>query len=77
VTYLGDITSVLSDADPRRKAEIYRELGIRLTYRPKERTIGAEARLDGSRWYEVGVRGSTQTITPRPLALTAELVLVP
>jgi site-specific DNA recombinase len=64
VDYLGDIAAVLTDADPRRKAEIYRELGIRLTYQPKERTVRAEAHLDGSRWHEVGVRGGIRTRVP-------------
>jgi site-specific DNA recombinase len=32
VTALGDILAVLSDADPADKAEIYGQLGLRLTY---------------------------------------------
>ncbi|MEV2238096.1 hypothetical protein [Micromonospora sp. NPDC049891] len=34
VETLGNITTVLRDADPTDKALIYRELGLRLTYRP-------------------------------------------
>ena len=40
---LGDVTSVLADADPKLKAEVYADLGIRLTYRPAEELVTVEA----------------------------------
>ncbi len=46
VTALLDILAVLRDADPADKAEIYSQLGLRLTYQPGRRIVRAEARLD-------------------------------
>ena len=46
VTALGDILAVLRDADPADKAEIYSQLGLRLTYQPGQRIVRAEAHLD-------------------------------
>jgi hypothetical protein len=46
VTALGDILAVLKDADPADKAEIYTQLGLRLTYQPGQRIVRAEAHLD-------------------------------
>jgi site-specific DNA recombinase len=43
VDTLHDVARVIHDADPRDKAEIYRELGLRLTYRPATETVLAEA----------------------------------
>jgi hypothetical protein len=43
VTELGDIQAVLADADPADKAEIYTQLGLRLTYQPGQRIVRAEA----------------------------------
>jgi hypothetical protein len=34
VASLGNLLTVLRDADPDDKAEVYRELGLRLTYQP-------------------------------------------
>jgi site-specific DNA recombinase len=39
ITTLGDIPAVLKDADPADKAEIYSQLGLRLTYRPGQRIV--------------------------------------
>ncbi len=36
---LGDMVSVLADADPARKAKIYATLGLRLTYHPAESRV--------------------------------------
>lgn len=59
VAQLGEITGVLREADPRDKAEIYAQLGIRMTYQVDERVVGVEARpLDGHVRVE-GVRGGT------------------
>jgi site-specific DNA recombinase len=46
VSALGDILAVLKDADPADKAEIYSQLGLRLTYQPGQRIVRAEAHLD-------------------------------
>ncbi|MDQ6853075.1 MAG: hypothetical protein M3046_05180 [Actinomycetota bacterium] len=40
---VGDVTEVLADADPKLKAEVYADLGIRLTYRPAENLVSVEA----------------------------------
>jgi hypothetical protein len=39
----GDIAAVLADADPADKVEIYRRLGLQLTYEPAHQQILAEA----------------------------------
>ncbi len=60
VTALGDILAVLRDADPADKAEIYTQLGLRLTYQPGRRIVRAEARLDQTpHWVFDSVRGGT------------------
>ena len=46
---LGDIVTVLRDADPADKAEVYRQLGLRLTYQPETQTVRAEADLSAQR----------------------------
>jgi hypothetical protein len=40
---LGDIVETLKEADPAIKADVYRDLGIKLTYHP-EGTVQATAR---------------------------------
>ena len=54
---LGDIVTTLSDADPADKAEVYRQLGLRLTYHPDTQTVHAEADLNAHRWGIDRVRG--------------------
>jgi site-specific DNA recombinase len=44
VTELGGIMEALKDADPADKAEIYRRIGLTLTYHPQEKRVAAEAR---------------------------------
>ena len=44
VLALKDIPKVLADADPKLKAKIYAELGIRIIYEPGSRVVVAEAR---------------------------------
>ena len=41
---LGGIMQALKDADPADKAEIYRRIGLTLTYHPQEKRVAAEAR---------------------------------
>lgn len=57
VQALGDIVTVLHDADPTDKAEVYRQLGLRLTYHPDTQTVRAEADLGAHRGVMVRVRG--------------------
>jgi hypothetical protein len=45
VRELGDIVSVLDEADPDDKAELYTQLGLRITYGPAENTARAEVIL--------------------------------
>jgi hypothetical protein len=41
VSSLSDLLAVLREADPADKAEIYTQLGLRLTYRPRDKIIQA------------------------------------
>ena len=41
---LGGLLAVLRDADPADKAEVYRQLGLRLTYDHQTHTVLAETR---------------------------------
>ncbi|WP_218896237.1 recombinase family protein [Micromonospora purpureochromogenes] len=59
VQALGDIVTVLRDADPADKAEVYRQLGLRLTYQPETQTVRAEADLSAHRGVMGRVRGGT------------------
>ncbi|MGC4864625.1 recombinase family protein [Micromonospora sp. DT53] len=56
---LGDIAAVLRDADPTDKAEVYRQLGLRLTYQPETQTVRAAVDLSAHRGVKVCVRGGT------------------
>ena len=40
---LGGLLAVLTDADADRKCELYRELGVSMTYQHPERIVLAEA----------------------------------
>jgi hypothetical protein len=50
VESLGDIVTALTAADPADKAEVYKQLGLRLTYHPESQTVSAQATLGGSPW---------------------------
>ncbi|MFD0884120.1 recombinase family protein, partial [Streptosporangium algeriense] len=39
---LGDLVQVMQEADPVDKAEIYAQIGLRLTYRPQKRLVEAQ-----------------------------------
>ena len=68
VNGLGNLLDVLAHAAPEDKAEVYRQLGLRLTYDPARRVIVAE--LDP--WARVGVG---EPVDPRcPSEAAAELV---
>jgi site-specific DNA recombinase len=57
--------TALADADPRDKAQVYRQLGLRLIFSPDTQTARAEIDLGARRWDLVRDRGSTQTNTQR------------
>jgi site-specific DNA recombinase len=61
VNALADLRAVLRDADPADKAEIYSQLGLRLTYQPAERTVrtGMNIVRAGQHWSFERVRGGT------------------
>jgi hypothetical protein len=48
VDTLGGLLTALRHADPADKADVYRELGVRLTYDHAERTVLAETRPTSS-----------------------------
>ena len=52
VTALSDLLTVLRRADPADKAEIYTQLGLRLTCQPSDRTIHAEARISPAQHWQ-------------------------
>jgi site-specific DNA recombinase len=56
---IGDILTALADADPRDKAQVYRQLGLRLTFGPDTQTARAEIDLGARRWNLVRDRGGT------------------
>lgn len=61
VAALSDLLAVLRGAEPADKSETYTQLGLRLVYQPKDRTVRAEARVgEDSHWQSQGVRGGTR-----------------
>ncbi len=48
VNTLGGLLDVLRHADPADNAEVYRELGVRLSYNHMEHTVLAETRPTSS-----------------------------
>ena len=57
VTALHDIISVLSEADPADKAEIYGQLGVTVMYQPGEKTAVVRARPLDSMYVRTCPRG--------------------
>ncbi len=75
VVDLSDPFAVVRDADPDDKAEIHSRLGLKLTYRPQERLIRAEAHISAdSHWQFDGVRGASPPISQ--WLMSGEFVLV-
>ncbi|MFI7081448.1 hypothetical protein ACIBO1_29530 [Micromonospora sp. NPDC049903] len=72
---LGDLVTALRDADPEHKLEVYRNLGLHLTYNPQAQTVRASVDLAAHRWDSVCVRGSTQTDTQRGMRLISAIPL--
>jgi hypothetical protein len=56
---LGDIVQALRRADPKDKAEVYRHLGLYLSYDPNRQIVRAEARPGSCRGEMVRVEGGT------------------
>lgn len=70
---LGDIRQTLINADPADKADVYRQLGLRLVYHPGKQTVRAETNLDPHSWgYRTCPRGELRTIHPPPADMTAD-----
>ncbi len=65
VSKLGDMASVLRDAEPSDKAEAYQQLGLRLTYHPGARSVRAEVHIDPAQhWFFDSVRGRIDPVSP-------------
>jgi hypothetical protein len=43
IQQLGDITTALAEAEPTDRAEVYRQLGLRLTYHPEQQKVRVQA----------------------------------
>jgi site-specific DNA recombinase len=71
VSALSDLLAVLQAADPADKAEIYTQLGLRLTYRPgDDPAVRAEVRIvPAQHWQFESVRGLIDPIPPPNLLL--------
>jgi hypothetical protein len=50
VDEVADAVAVLRQADPADKAEVYRQLGVRLTYHPETQTVSAQAHVGRPPW---------------------------
>jgi site-specific DNA recombinase len=73
VETMADIATILRQADPADKAEIYRQLGIKLTYKPGLHLIQAEASPNGSCTKvcpEINTRVTHTAIATRELTLS-------
>ena len=62
---LGDLVTALRSAEPEHKLDVYRALGLRLTYQPDTRTVRAVVDLGEHRWDLVRVRGPTRAVFTR------------
>jgi len=60
VDKFADIAAVLHDADPDDKAEVFRQLGLRLTYHPGRQLVEAEVEIP-QHWQSDSVRGGTRS----------------
>ncbi|MGI5238548.1 hypothetical protein [Dactylosporangium sp. CA-139066] len=45
VSGITDAITVLRRADPADKAEVYRQLGVRLTYQPETQTVDVQVQI--------------------------------
>jgi hypothetical protein len=63
VSTFCDVLAVLRDADPADKAEIYTQLGLRLTYKPSDRLVRTEVHISPAQhWQFESVRGDRPRI---------------
>lgn len=46
VETLGDVATALAEAEPAEKADLYRQLDLRLTYQPTTSTVRADMKID-------------------------------
>src|ERR1700733_94221 len=69
VSSITDIIALLASADPADKAELYAQLGLRLTYNPGQRTV-TPARKSGEYLRKGRVRGASRTIRLRELPVS-------
>ena len=58
VDRLADVARVLADADPDDKSEIFRQLGLKLTYHPGREVVEAQVTPAECGFFE-SVRGGT------------------
>ena len=65
---LGDLTTALAEAEPEHKMEVYRALGLRLTYEPETQTVHASVDLGVHRWDSERVRRGIRPRGRRPHA---------
>jgi hypothetical protein len=69
---LADLARVLADADPNDKSQIFRQLGLRLTYHPGRELVKAQVMPAECGFFE-SVRGGT---SPKyPYLLSCEFAL--
>jgi site-specific DNA recombinase len=59
VDRLGDLVRVLADADSNDKSEIFRQLGLKLTYHPGRQIVEAQVQQPAGCGFFDGVRGGT------------------
>ncbi|WP_238451964.1 hypothetical protein [Micromonospora sp. 4G55] len=64
VEELGNHACALRDAEPEHKLEVYRSLGLHLTYDPETQTVRARMDLATHRWDSVRIRGAIATMNP-------------
>ena len=72
VDRLADIVAVLRDANPQDKAEVFRQLGLRLTYHPGRKDLRNTSRTRGVwvfRWCPRGVCTKNQCLLTCEFAL--------
>jgi hypothetical protein len=65
---LGDLLQVIRSAHPEDKAEVYRQLGVELTYQSKKHLVEATV-SPPQLWSSRRVGGGTCNFAPRPLVV--------
>jgi hypothetical protein len=54
---VGEVAAVLDEGDDTDKADLYRRLGLRLTFNPEARIVEAETHVEPERWATDCVEG--------------------